>query len=170
MLNGQSLSIENPSSPIRLSENEFNEEMNTKLLLKDNNDNINEIPPTPEPNGIKLDSIDDPITEKPVAPPPYVVTLHAIEKILNNWETKGLSDEDKQAIKFLGYYFPHTISLCGTEDGLRAILLCSLLRYLSFGTIFGLGIWQVISKSLFISIFLYLFNILYYILDCCCIN
>lgn len=142
MLSEQTLSIENYSSPIRLSENEDNGELDSKLLLTTASNE--ELPSNPEPPGLTLDSVDDPITGKTVAPPPYVVTLHAIDKILGNWDARGLTEQDKQAIKFLGYYFPHTISLCGTHDGLRTILYCSLLRHIIFGAIFGLGIWQVL--------------------------
>ena len=143
-LNIQSLSIENSTNPNPLSDISDKDELNSSLILKDE---VDELPLHPEPAGVKLDTVDDPITGKIVAPPPYVVTLHAIDRILNNWDLRGLSTHDKQTIRFLGYYFPHTISLCGTNDGLHLLFLCSFLRYLSFGASLGLGIWQVSFKQ-----------------------
>jgi hypothetical protein len=100
------MSIESPLSPLHDSpepEAVGKEILSAKLIetvgLED------ELPPDPAPKGIKLESAEDPITGKAVAPPPYVVTLHAVEEVLKSWDTRGLSDEDKQNIRW-DFSFP----------------------------------------------------------------
>lgn len=94
--NEREQSIENPTSPLHYDEQE-KETLSTQLIqtlvLEE------ELPKDPAPKGMKLESVNDPITDKPVAPPPYVVTLHAIEEVLRGWDTRGLEAEDKQNIR-----------------------------------------------------------------------
>lgn len=60
-----------------------------------------EIPIAPEPPGITLDSVIDPITSENVKPPPYVVSLHAIEFAIKSLEREGvvLPEVEKQSIR-----------------------------------------------------------------------
>lgn len=92
------MSIESPSSPLHDSPDPDNKETLSSMLIEtvvlDD-----ELPSDPAPKGIKLESAEDPITGKAVAPPPYVVTLHAVEEVLQSWDSRGLSDEDKQNIR-----------------------------------------------------------------------
>jgi hypothetical protein len=97
-LGDRALSVENPV--LRLTDTD-NEGLKTQLLQEEDVD----IPVTPEPGGVKLDSVDDPITGRPVAPPPYVLVLHSIDAILSGWESKGLPDQDKNIIRLFLWFF-----------------------------------------------------------------
>jgi hypothetical protein len=93
-------SIENAISPFHDSALTDPQDNLTSQLIQTFTAN-DELPPDPAPKGLKLESVDDPITGKPVAPPPYVVTLHATEAVFRQWDTTQLDAEDKQSIRLV---------------------------------------------------------------------
>jgi hypothetical protein len=102
-------SIESPTSPLHDSPSPSpsplggsgKETLSSRLIETVGLQEEEELPSDPAPKGMRLESAEDPITGKAVAPPPYVVTLHAVEEVLNSWgtSTRGLSEEDKQNIR-----------------------------------------------------------------------
>jgi hypothetical protein len=91
-------SIENSMSPLHDSaltdpQDTLTSQLVQSFIVDD------ELPRDPAPRGLKLETVNDPITGKAVAPPPYVVTLHATEEIFRKWDATQLSAEDKQSIR-----------------------------------------------------------------------
>mmetsp|Transcript_593 Transcript_593/g.984 ORF Transcript_593/g.984 Transcript_593/m.984 type:complete len:703 (+) Transcript_593:129-2237(+) len=114
---------------------EFTESpLNNKLVDDD-------VPVEPEPLGIKLEATQDPITDKLISPPPYVTTLHTVNSVINNWKVP-IGSQDQSDIRFLGYYFPTMLKICGDENGRHMLYLLAIWKYFLFFSLLALGTWQ----------------------------
>lgn len=124
--------------------------------------------PIDEPIMPKLSSARDPITGTAVSPPPYVQVMEVIDSLMDggpgNTFPRPLNDEEILSLRFLGYYFPRRLHLCGTKEGRQTILRIGIVRTSIAFTLLILSIWQavdlIVGTGTVYGIYLMLLNVL----------
>lgn len=92
-----------------------------------------------------LNSVDDPITENPVVPPPFITTGAVLYDVVSNGSQCSLPVDERDAIRLLGEYFPSLLILCSNNSGRQRLLFVALWKYFVYFVLLVLGIWQSVE-------------------------
>jgi hypothetical protein len=100
---------------------------------------------------VMLSSVDDPVTNRPVEPPPFAHVTQLIGQtypsvLLGGASKEGDSDgskKDESSLRLIALYFPEKLHLCYTDEGRTFVVQMYWVELAVFSAVSCYAAWQV---------------------------